>query len=82
MWSRSGEMKASITTLIPKPGKDRRYVENLRPISLLNVLYKLITKAIAPRVKIVIKDLIHSDQTGFIQGRYIGENVRLILDTV
>lgn len=78
----SREMKASITILIPKRGKDRRRVENLRPISLLNVLYKLITKAIALRVRKVIKDLIHDDQTGFIHGRYIGENVRLILDTI
>ena len=76
------DMKASITVLIPKRGKDRRRIENLRPISLLNVLYKLITKAIALRVRNVIKNLIHDDQTGFIQGRYIGENVRLILDLI
>lgn len=75
-------MKSSITILIPKRGKDRRKVENLRPISLLNVIYKLITKAIALRVRKVIKDIIHQDQTGFIQGRYIGENVRLVLDTI
>ena len=43
------EMKASVTVLIPKRGKDRRRIENLRPISLLNIIYKLITKAIALR---------------------------------
>ena len=75
-------MKTSVTVLIPKRGKDRRRVENLRPISLLNVLYKLITKAIALRVKNVIHGLIHDDQTGFIQGRFIGENVRLVLDII
>ena len=68
-------MKTSVTVLIPKRGKDRRRVENLRPISLLNVLYKLITKAIALRVRNVIHGLIHDDQTEFIQGRFIGENI-------
>ena len=27
-----------------------------------------------------LPNLIHQDQTGFLKGRYIGENVRLILD--
>ena len=39
--------KKSVTILIPKRGKDQRFVENLRPISLLDVLYKIFTKVIA-----------------------------------
>ena len=80
----SGKMKASlkqsVTILIPKRGKDQRRVENLRPISLLDVPYKIFTKAIALRINHVIKTCIEDDQTGFIKGRYIGENIRLILD--
>ena len=72
--------KQSVTILIPKRGKDRRYVKNLRPISLLDVSYKVYTKAIARRLERVIKRCVHEDQTGFIKGRFIGENVRLILD--
>ena len=74
------EMHASITILIPKKGKDPKKVENLRPISLLNVVYKIVTKTIATRLAKVIPDLIDRDQTGFIKGRFIGENIRLILD--
>ena len=70
----------SITTLIPKKGKDKRYIENLRPISLLSVPYKIIAKAMALRLKNSVGNIIHPDQTGFLKGRFIGENIRLIID--
>ena len=40
------------------------------------------TKAIANRIKTVLKILIDSSQTGFIKGRYIGENIRLLYDII
>ena len=70
----------SVITLIPKKGKDKRCVENQRPISLLPVPYKIIAKAMALRLKKVVGDIVHTDQTGFLKGRYIGENIRLIMD--
>ena len=42
--------------------------------------YKIASKAIARRIEPVLSKLVHPDQTGFIKGRYIGENVRLISD--
>lgn len=75
-------IKRSITVLIPKKGKDSRKIENMRPISLLNTFYKIITKCLANRLANVIKSLINEDQTGFLKGRYIGENVRLVLDMI
>ena len=70
----------SVTTLIPKKGKDKRYIENLRPISLLPVPYKIIAKVMALRLKNVVGGVIQADQTGFLTGRNIGENIRLIID--
>ena len=57
-------------------------LENLRPISLLNVDYKIITKAIVKRLEKVLPSIINPDQTGYMKGCYIGENVRLIQDII
>ena len=72
--------RRGIITLIPKPNKDTTSLENLRPISLLNVDYKILTKAIAKRLEKFLPKIINPDQTGYVKQRYIGENVRLILD--
>ena len=72
--------KQGIITCIPKEGKPRQYMKNWRPISLLNVIYKIASAAIANRVKPLLQNIISSDQTGFVPGRYIGENTRLIYD--
>ena len=66
--------------LIPKEGASLSLLQNWRPITLLNVDYKIATKAIAKQLEPLLPKLIHPDQTGFIKGRYIGENIRLISD--
>ena len=43
-----------------------------------NCHYKIAAKSIANRLKAVISKVINNDQTGFLQGRFIGENIRLI----
>lgn len=73
-------LRQGIITCIPKADKDRRVLKNWRPISLLNITYKLATTCIANRIKIFLNLIIHKDQTGFIPGRFIGENIRLIYD--
>ena len=67
-----------VIRLIPKPNRSLLQISNWRPITLLNVQYKIEAKVLANRLKVVIHDLIHSDQAGFIEGRYIGENIRLL----
>ena len=42
--------RTGILNLIPKPNKDSRYIKNLRPITLLNVDYKIVEKVIATRM--------------------------------
>ena len=81
---KSGELsitqKQGIITCIPKDGKSKFYMKNWRPISLLNVVYKIGSGCIAHRIKTVISSIISTDQNGFVPGRYIGENTRLIYD--
>ena len=76
----SSSQKQAVITLIEKKGKDRTLLENWRPISLLNVDTKIMSKVIASRLKKVLPNVIHHNQTGFINDRYIGEAVRSIFD--
>jgi len=55
-------------------------LSNWRPITLLNVDYKIASKVIAKRIENVLPGIIHSDQIGFVKGRYIVQNIRLIND--
>ena len=56
-------------------------IKNWRPISLLNMDAKIISKVLATRLKKVISFLVTSNQTAYIPGRFIGESVHLISDT-
>jgi len=55
-------------------------LKNWRPISLLNVEYKIAPASISARIKSVLTKLISEDQSGFIPGRFIGDNIRLVYD--
>lgn len=78
----SVERRRGIINLIPKKDEDRRRVGNWRPITLLNIDYKILTKAMATRLQSVLPGIIHGDQTGFIPGRCISENLRTIQDVI
>ena len=78
----SHSQRNGVITLILKQGKDPLEVKSYRPISLLNVDYKLIAKVMSHRLKKVIDSLIHSDQQGFLSGRNISANVRTIIDLI
>ena len=69
-------------TCIPKAGKLRNTLKNWRPLTLLNGSYKLLSSMIAERLKSVLETIINNDQTGFISNRFIGENTRLLYDTI
>ena len=72
--------KRGIISLIPKKDKDKKYLKNWRPISLLNNDYKIVTKALALRLEKVLPTIISPNQTGYVKGRYIGESIRIITD--
>jgi hypothetical protein len=60
----------SYITLVPKVSNPET-VSDYRPISLLNISLKLLTKILADRLQLVILKLVHSNQYGFIRTRTI-----------
>ena len=73
-------LRQCIITCLPKHGKQRENIENWRPLSMLSVIYKLCSAAIANRLKPLLNKIIDKTQCGFLQGRYIGECTRLVYD--
>ncbi|CAB3976933.1 Hypothetical predicted protein [Paramuricea clavata] len=61
---------------------DRLETKNYRPISLLNVDYKIATRAISGRLLGVIGSIVGYDQTCGIPGRTISENLMLMRDLI
>ena len=78
--SLSVSQKRGTITLIPKGDENLSDLKNWRPISLLNIDYKILSKALAKRMEQHLPKLVHTDQTGFVNERYIGQNIRLLSD--
>ena len=72
--------RLGIISCLPKGDKPRQYLKNWRPITLLNVLYKIISGCLSQRIKDTLDHIISETQSGFLKGRYIGENTRFIYD--
>ena len=60
--------------LIPKMAGPNRMTE-LRPISLCNVGYKIISKVLCQRLKGLLPNLISETQYAFVSGRLISDNI-------
>nr|P14381.1 RecName: Full=Transposon TX1 uncharacterized 149 kDa protein; AltName: Full=ORF 2 [Xenopus laevis]AAA49976.1 ORF2 [Xenopus laevis] len=71
--------RRAVLSLLPKKG-DLRLIKNWRPVSLLSTDYKIVAKAISLRLKSVLAEVIHPDQSYTVPGRTIFDNVFLIRD--
>ena len=76
----STSQKQAMIALLEKKDKDRRFIKNWRPVSLINVDVKIASQAIARRLELILPELIHPNQNGFIKGRSILDAVRTIGD--
>ena len=61
----STSQKQGVITLLEKQGKNRKHLENWRPISLLNFDYKLLTKLLSNRIKEFLPQLNPSKPSWF-----------------
>ncbi|KAL8158478.1 hypothetical protein V2J09_000015 [Rumex salicifolius] len=64
----------TLTVLIPKMSESRS-LTNFRPISLCNVIYKVVTKVLTIRLKTVMSELMGPFQGSFLPGRLITDNI-------
>ena len=75
-------MKRGVISLFYKKKGDKRDIKNFRPISLLNVDSKLISRTLAGRLKYVLSSIISPEQSCCIPGRDISDNILSIKDVI
>lgn len=69
-------LNATFINLIPKEG-DSNTPDKYRPIALCNIIYKIASKIIASRLKVLLPLIISPEQTGYVEDRQITDGIIL-----
>lgn len=71
------------TYVVPIPmSMGAQTVKDFRPISVCNGLYKILAKILSSRFKESLKKIISPEQSAFLRGRQIMDNVALVMDSI
>ena len=76
-----GSINSTFLSLIPKKQKPQTF-EDFRPISCCNMIYKIIAKVLALRLKAMLSDIISEEQFGFLNNRHIYDAISLAREIV
>ena len=74
--------RQAIIKPIAKKDRDKRFTKNWRPILLLNVDAKIISKSLTEKLNHVLLELISSNQTAYVKNQCISEHGRLISNVI
>ena len=66
-------VRLGIIALIPQGDKDKRFISNWRPLTLLETLYKILSLTLAARLKPLLDNLLGHEQKAYMPGRFIAE---------
>ena len=72
--------KIGVLTLIPKGKKEKVYLKNWRPLTMLCTYYKIVSGCITERMKPNLDIIISDNQKAYLPNRYIGEITRTTYD--
>jgi hypothetical protein len=76
-----GAINSTNIALIPKK-KDLVSATEFRPISLCNVVYNIIAKVLANRLKVILPSIISPNQSAFLPGKLITDNILAAYETM
>jgi hypothetical protein len=75
------EVNQTLITMIPKCNEPAK-VTQLRPIALCNVIYKVVTKVVAQRIRTILPYVISNNQSSFIPSRSTTDNILVLQEAI